>query len=77
MHNQTRNRLIVAHKTYREHSWNSRLKPSRLGLLNTQRATNFVGLLTPHYHSHILDKTIDDFEGLRCGDSSLILRESI
>jgi len=36
-----------------------------------------VELLTIHYHSHILDKTIDDLESLRYGDSSLVLCESI
>ena len=34
-------------------------------------------LLTFHYHSHILNKTVDDLEGLRCGYPSLVLGESI
>ena len=33
--------------------------------------------LTVHYHFHILDKTIDDLEGLRRGYLSLVLGESV
>ena len=45
--------------------------------INTQQATRLVYLLTFHYHSHILNKTVDDLEGLRCGYPSLVLGESI
>jgi hypothetical protein len=45
--------------------------------LNAHRATSFADLLTIHHHSRILDKTIYDLEGLRYGDSSLVLREPI
>jgi len=31
------------------------------------------GLLTVHNHPHILDETVDNFEGLRRGSTSLIL----
>ncbi len=34
-------------------------------------------LLTIHHHLHILDKTINDFKGLRRSYPSLILGESI
>ena len=34
-------------------------------------------LLTVHHHSHILDETINDFEGLRGSYPSLILSEPI
>jgi hypothetical protein len=34
-------------------------------------------LLTVHHHRHILDKAINDFEGLRGSYPSLILGESI
>jgi hypothetical protein len=36
-----------------------------------------VGLLTIHHHPNILNKTVDNFEGLRRGYPSLILGESI
>jgi hypothetical protein len=36
-----------------------------------------VGLLTVHDHPHILDETINDLEGLSCGNPSLVLRESV
>ena len=45
-------------------------------IFNTQQASSLVYLLTVHYHSHILDKTVDDLEGLRCGYLSLILGKS-
>jgi len=35
-----------------------------------------VDYLTFDYHPHILKKTTDDFESLRCSYPSLILRES-
>lgn len=40
-------------------------------------ATSLAGLLTGHYHLHITDKTIDNFEGLRCCDSSLVHGELV
>ena len=46
-------------------------------ILNTQGVTSPVCLLTVHYHPHILDKAVDDLEGLRCGYPSFILSESI
>jgi hypothetical protein len=36
-----------------------------------------VGLLTVHDHPHILDETVDNLEGLSCGNPSLVLRESV
>ena len=45
--------------------------------LNTQRATNLVNLLTVHYHSHILDKAVNDLEGLRSRYLSLVQGEPI
>jgi hypothetical protein len=36
-----------------------------------------MNLLTVHHHPHILDKTINDFEGLRRSYPSLILGEPI
>ena len=52
--------------------------PCRLeGGSSAQRATSWVYLLTIHYHLHILDKTVNDLEGLCCGYPSLILGESI
>jgi len=36
-----------------------------------------VFLLTFHDHTHILDKTMDDFESLSGGSSSLIPSESV
>ena len=45
--------------------------------LNTQRATNLVNLLTVHYHSYILDKAVDDLEGLRSGYPSLVQGEPV
>ena len=34
-------------------------------------------LLTVHDYIHITEKTVDDFEYLRCGRPSLILREPV
>jgi hypothetical protein len=34
-------------------------------ILNTQQGTSLVYFLTVHYHSHVLDKTVDDLKGLR------------
>src|ERR1019366_3774186 len=45
---------------------------------NTQhRETSLVDLLTVHHHPHILDKPVDNLEGLHCGHPSLVLGESI
>jgi len=35
------------------------------------------GLLTVHDHPPILDKTVDDLQGLHCGSASLVLREPV
>ena len=53
--------------------------PRRLqrDILNTQRATSLVDLLTVHYHLHILDKTMDDLEDLCYSLPSLVLRQSV
>jgi hypothetical protein len=53
--------------------------PRRLqgNILNTQRATSSVDLLTVHYHLHVLDKTMDDLEDLCYGLASLVLRQSV
>jgi hypothetical protein len=42
-------------------------------MLNNPRATGLVDLLTVH----ILDKTAENLEDLRCGYPSLVLREPI
>ena len=36
-----------------------------------------MNLLAVHYHSHILNKAVDNLEGLRCGYPSLVQGESI
>jgi hypothetical protein len=46
-------------------------------ILNTQRATRLVYLLTVHHLFHILEKAVDDLEGLRRGYPSLVLGESV
>ena len=46
-------------------------------ILNTQGVTSPVYLLTVHYYPHILDKVVDNLEGLRCGYPSFSLSESI
>ena len=46
-------------------------------ILNTRRATRLVHSLTVQYPLHILEKTVDDPEGLRCGYPSLLLGESV
>lgn len=40
-------------------------------------ATSLAGLLTGHNHLHITDKTIHNFEGLRCCDSTLVPGELV
>jgi hypothetical protein len=45
---------------------------------NTQhRVITLVDSLTIHHHLHVLDKTVNNRECLRCGYASLILGESI
>ena len=34
-------------------------------------------MLTVHYHSHILNKAVDDLERLSCGYPSLVLGKSV
>ena len=46
-------------------------------ILNTRRATRLVHLLTVHYPFHILEKTVNDLEGLCCGYPSLVLGETV
>ena len=46
-------------------------------ILNTQRATILRYLHTIHYYLHIMDKAVDDLEGLRCSYPSLVLGESV
>jgi hypothetical protein len=42
-----------------------------------QRLARRVSLLTIHDNPYILDKTIDDLKNLRCGNLTLVQRESI
>jgi hypothetical protein len=46
-------------------------------IINTQRATRLVHLLTVHYPFHILEKTVNDLEGLCCRYPSLVLGETV
>jgi hypothetical protein len=46
-------------------------------VFNKQSITRRAGLLTVHNDPHILDKTVDNLEGLSCSDPSLVLRESV
>jgi hypothetical protein len=46
-------------------------------VLNIQCATSLVYLLTVHYLFHILEKAVDDLEGLCCGYPSLVDGESV
>ena len=46
-------------------------------IINTRRATRLVHLLTVHYPFHILEKTVNDLEGLRCRYPSLVLGETV
>jgi hypothetical protein len=46
-------------------------------ILNSQRATRLVYLLTVHYLFHILEKDVDDLQGLCCSYPSLVLGESV
>jgi hypothetical protein len=46
-------------------------------ILNAQWVTGIMGLLTVHDLLHILEKTVDNLEGLHCGHPSLILGKSI
>ena len=46
-------------------------------IINTQRATRLVHLLTVHYPFHILEKTVNNLEGLCCGYPSLVLSETV
>jgi hypothetical protein len=48
-----------------------------VNILNTQRATSLVDLLTVHYHLHILDKPMNDLEDLCYRLPSLVLRQSV
>ena len=34
-------------------------------------------MLTVHDHLHILDETVDNFEGLSCCNPGLVMRESV
>ena len=45
--------------------------------LNTRQATSLVHLLTVHYPFHILEKAVDDLEGLYCRYPSLIHGEPV
>ena len=44
--------------------------------IRQHQATGSVDLLTIHYHFHILDKTMDNFENLCSGLRSFFLRQS-
>jgi hypothetical protein len=46
-------------------------------ILNTRRATRLVHLLTVHYPFHIMEKTVNDLEGLCRGYPSLVLGETV
>ena len=46
-------------------------------ILNTRQVTSLVHLLTVHYPSYILEKAMNDLEGLCCRYPSLVLGESI
>ena len=46
-------------------------------ILNAQRATSLVYLLTVHYLVHILEKAVDDLEGLCCSCQSFVVGESV
>ena len=46
-------------------------------IINTRWATRLVHLLTAHYPFHILEKTVNDLEGLCCRYPSLILGETV
>jgi hypothetical protein len=46
-------------------------------MLNSQRAIGRVRLLTIHDHPHILDKSVDDLQSVRCCRPSLLMREAI
>jgi hypothetical protein len=46
-------------------------------MLNTQRVTGLVESLTVHDFSHILDKTMDNLEGLHGDHPSFIQSQSI
>ena len=76
---QTTSHSIVSHQTYRGHSLDGRPMPCRLDgmILNAQLVTILVYLLTTHYRFHILEKAVDDLEGLCCGYPSLVLGESL
>jgi hypothetical protein len=57
-------------------TWSTDAFPSKRG--NAQhRATSPVDLLTVHHLPHILGKTVDNLEGLRCSYPRLVLGESI
>ena len=79
MLSQTRSCLIVVWKTYRGDSGHGRPIPRHLEgrILNTQWARSLVYLLTIHYHSHILDKAVDNLKGLRRGYPSLVQGEPV
>jgi hypothetical protein len=51
--------------------------PSRERILRTTAGIGLVDLLTVNHIPHILEKTIDDLEGLRRSYPSLILSEPI
>jgi hypothetical protein len=51
--------------------------PSKGKVSQGQWVASRISLLTIHDNSHILDKTIDHFKNLRCGDPSLVQGESI
>jgi hypothetical protein len=51
--------------------------PSKGRISQSQRVATRVSLLTIHDNPHILDKTIDDLENLRCGDPTLVQGELI
>jgi hypothetical protein len=76
---QTWNCLIEDRKSYRERLLDGRPMACRLDrrILNTLSATSLLNSLTVHYHSYILDKAVDDLEGLCCGYPSLVHGESV
>ena len=71
--------LIVVNKTHRGYSGHRHSMPCRLegSMLNNQRMSHQIYLLTVYDHSHIMDETIDNFKRLRCCCPSLVLSESV